>query len=106
MALFDLGLVLSHTRPSLSRSIVFNVLLKNVAQPALIFAVGLACGLSGDLLKMAYLIGVLPSATEVPSLAAARGVYVEESAGSTLASTLFSILSIAGGLALASVLGS
>ncbi|SEN11815.1 hypothetical protein SAMN02800694_2824 [Luteibacter sp. UNCMF331Sha3.1] len=104
VALFALGLVLSHTRPSLTRAIATNVLLKNVLQPALIFGVGFAVGLHGPLLKMAFLTGVLPSATEVSALSAARGVYVQESAATTLASTLFSVISITVGLAVAATL--
>jgi len=97
-ALFTLGLILSHTPFTLDREVVFNVTMKNIVQPAVILAVGLAVGLSGPPLIMAFLTGVLPSATEVPTLSIARKVYTDKAAATTMVSTLFAIVSITVGM--------
>lgn len=100
-ALFTLGLILSHAKIAMTREVLFNVAVKNVLQPAVILAAGWAIGLEGPTLKMAFLIGVLPSATEVPNLSIAHGVYAREAASTTFLSTLFSIVSISAGIAIA-----
>lgn len=105
VALFTLGLILSQTRPSLDREILFNVLAKNILQPSVMLGVGLALGLDGPMLKMVLLIGVLPSATEVPALSIAHDTYAHEAAATTMVSTIFAIVSISVGVAIAARLG-
>ena len=75
--------------------------MKNVVQPAVILTAGLAFGLKGPMLAMAFLIGVLPSATEAPTLAMAHETYAREAAATTLLSTLFAVVSITVGIAVA-----
>lgn len=104
VALFTLGLILSRITPRLDRDVIVNVALKNILQPLLILGAGLAVGLSGDLLREVFLLGVLPAGTAVPTLALAHKTYSDEAAASVLASTLFAILSISGGIAIARTL--
>ncbi len=66
VALFTLGLILSGIRPSLDRDIVLNLGLKNLLQPLVMLAVGVAVGLQGELLQQVFLLGVLPAATAAP----------------------------------------
>ncbi|OLO06226.1 AEC family transporter [Salinicola socius] len=103
-ALFTLGLILSRITPRIDRDVLVNVSLKNVVQPALILGTGMAVGLSGDQLAQVFLIGVLPAATAVPTLALAHQTYADEAAASVMASTLFAILSISGGIAIVGAL--
>lgn len=103
-ALFTLGLILAGITPRLDRDVIVNVLMKNIVQPALLLGAGLAFGLTGSALHEVFLIGVLPAATAVPTLALAHEIYADEAAASVLASTLFSVLTISAGIALTGVL--
>lgn len=104
VALFTLGLILSGISFRLDRDVIANTIMKNVVQPALLLAFGLLFGLSGASLREAFLLGVLPSATAVPTLALAHGVYAEEAAASVLASTVLAIVTISAGIAIAELL--
>ena len=104
-ALFTLGLIVAQTRLSLDREILFNVATKNIVQPALMLGAGLALGLDVPMLKMVLLTGVLPSATEVPALSIAHQSYAQKAAATTMVSTLFAIVSISVGVAIAERLG-
>ncbi|AZY48266.1 AEC family transporter [Bordetella avium] len=101
VALFFLGLFLSGEKLKIRPELVFNVLVKNVLQAALILGMGLALGLKGDLLISAFLIGVLPTATAVPALAVTNQAYMDDAASTVLLSTLFSLVSITVGIAVA-----
>ena len=98
VALFFLGLFLSGVRLKLKTEIIVNVILKNIVQGAIVLGVGLALGLEGDLLKAAFIIGILPTATAVPSLAVAHDVYAEQSASTVLLSTVVSLVTMALGI--------
>lgn len=98
-ALFALGLTLSGISLHLNAEIVFNVLVKNVLQPIVIFVAAYALGLRGGLLAQTFLLGVLPTATEVSAIAVSRNIYRESAAGSTLVSAIVSIFTIAAGVA-------
>jgi malonate transporter and related proteins len=100
-ALFTLGLILSRIRFHLDKDILVNLMIKNFLQPLVLFGAGVALGLHGDLLKEVFLLGVLPAATAVPTLALANQTYAEDSAATVLASTVLSILTISAGIALA-----
>lgn len=99
VALFFLGLYLSGIKQHLRAEIIFNVVMKNIVQGAIILGVGLALGLEGDLLKSAFIIGVLPTATATPALAVANNVYTEEAASTVLLSTVVSLVTMAIGIA-------
>lgn len=101
VALFTLGLMLAGLTFRIDREVVLNVAVKNVLQPALLLGAALALGLRGTLAQEVFLIGVLPAATLVPALAHTNKAYEGEASLSAMASTLFSILSIAAGIAIA-----
>ena len=67
--------------------------------------VGLALGLDAPMLKMVLLTGLLPSVTEVPMLSIAHGTYAQKAAATTMISTIFAIVSISVGVAIAVRLG-
>ncbi|TNB48100.1 AEC family transporter [Martelella lutilitoris] len=98
VALFFLGLFLSGVHLKLKSEIIVNVVLKNIIQGAVILGVGLALGLHGDLLKAAFIIGILPTATAVPSLAVAHNSYTEQAASTVLLSTVVSLVTMAIGV--------
>ncbi|UPS64544.1 AEC family transporter [Providencia rettgeri] len=104
VALFFLGLLLSGIKLTISKEIVFNVFIKNFVQAALILGTGLALGLQDDLLKAAFIIGVLPTATAVPALAISNQAYTETSAGTVLLSTLAALISIIAGITIVEML--
>lgn len=94
VALFFLGLLISGIKMNINIEIAFNVFVKNFVQGALILGAGLLLGLEGELLKSAFLIGVLPTATAVPALAVGNKAYEDTSAGTVLLSTLMALVSI------------
>ncbi|EPG7576295.1 AEC family transporter [Providencia rettgeri] len=104
VALFFLGLLLSGIKLTISKEIVFNVFIKNFVQAALILGTGLALSLQDDLLKAAFIIGVLPTATAVPALAISNQAYTETSAGTVLLSTLAALISIIAGITIVEML--
>ena len=101
VALFALGLMLQGQKLKLDREVLTNVAVKNILQPALLLAAELAFGLRGQLLQEVFLIGVLPSATLGAALAHNNKVYENEAPLSSMASTLFSVLSVSAGIAIA-----
>jgi malonate transporter and related proteins len=101
VALFALGLTLSGIPIRFSGEVSFNVLVKNVIQPIIIFAVAWALGLKGALLAQTFLLGVLPTATEVSAIAMSRNIYRDEAADSTIASVVVSVITISAGVAVA-----
>lgn len=106
VALFALGLTLSGLSFQLNREIVFNILVKNVLQPLIIFAAAWGLGLRGALLAQTFLLGVLPTATEVAAIAVSRDIYRDLAADSTLASVLMSTITISAGVAVALIVQS
>lgn len=104
VALFFLGLILSDIKFQVSKEIVFNVVVKNFLQGALILGTGLALGLEGGILQAAFIIGILPTATAVPALAISRGVYTDTAAGTVFLSTLLCLVTIPLGIYVAETL--
>ncbi|WP_368909586.1 AEC family transporter [Proteus penneri] len=100
VALFFLGLLISGIKLKVNTEIIFNVIIKNIVQGALILGVGFALGLETELLKAVFLIGVLPTATAVPALAISYKTYTDMATGTVLLSTLCSLFSIIGGIAI------
>jgi malonate transporter len=100
-ALFGLGLALSGVPFRLDREVAFNVMTKNIVQPALILGAAWLLGLRGPLLAQTFLLGVLPTATEVSAIAVSRNIYRELAADSTVVSVMGSALSISVGIAIA-----
>lgn len=104
VALFFLGLLLSGIKFEVNKEVIVNVAIKNFLQGALILGTGLAVGLDTDLLKAAFLIGVLPTATAVPALAVTNKAYTETAAATVFLSTLMSLVSIVLGIAIVEML--
>jgi malonate transporter len=100
-ALFTLGLMLPQKTVPLGRDVLANIVLKNLVQPAIMLGAALAFRLDSTLTKEVFLIGVLPTATATSALAQRYAAYAEGAAATCAGSTLFSIVTIAGGLAIA-----
>lgn len=98
VALFFLGLYLSGIKPSFKLEVLLNVFIKNIVQGAIILAAGVALGLEGDLLKSAFIIGILPTATATPALAVAQKIYEEDAASTVMISTVLSLVTMAIGI--------
>jgi malonate transporter len=104
VALFFLGLYLSGIKPNINWEVLFSVFVKNIVQGAIILGVGLGLGLQGDLLKSAFIIGILPTATANPALAVALNIYEEEAASTVMVSTVLSLITMAIGIAVVEML--
>lgn len=98
VALFFLGLLISTIKFKVNTEIIFNVFVKNFVQGAIILGTGLLLGLESSLLKSAFLIGVLPTATAVPALAVGNKAYEDVAAATVLLSTLVGLISIVIGI--------
>lgn len=94
VALFFLGLMIARIKLKANTEIIFNVFIKNILQGALILGTGLLLGLDHELLKAAFVIGFLPTATAVPAICITSKAYVENSASTVLLSTLCSFVTI------------
>jgi malonate transporter and related proteins len=103
-ALFTLGMMLAQNPVRLNRDVLTNLAVKNLVQPAIMLGAAVFFGLSQPLVTEVFLIGVLPSATAGSVIAARYGAYVQESAATTAASTVFSIVTISCALAIAASL--
>lgn len=104
VALFTLGMMLAQNPMRLGRDVLANVALKNLVQPAIMLGAAMVVGLNPVLTKQVFLSGVLPTATESAVLAQRNGAYEREAADTTAASTLFSIVTISCGLAIAAAM--
>lgn len=104
VALFFLGLYLSGIKPSFKVEVLLNVFIKNIVQGAIILGVGIALGLQGDLLKSAFIIGILPTATATPALAVGLKIYEEDAASTVMISTLLSLVTMAIGIVIVEML--
>jgi malonate transporter and related proteins len=103
-ALFTLGMMVAQNPVRLGRDVLANLALKNFVQPAIMLGAALAFKLDPKLTKEVFLIGVMPTATAASVLAQRYGVYAQEAASTTAASTLLAIFTISGALAIASTL--
>ncbi len=101
VALFNLGLMLAALPLRVSRETVANVAMKNLMQPAILLGAAFLFGLHGTLAKEVFLIGVLPSATLIPALAHTDKAYESQAPLTVMASTLFAVISISIGVAIA-----
>lgn len=100
-ALFTLGMMLAQNQIRLGRDVLANLAPKNLVQPAIVLGAALLLELSAPLVKEVW---VMPSGTAASVLAERYGAYVPEAAATTAASTLFSIVTISCGLAIAAAL--
>lgn len=93
LLLFTLGLTMSGFRISISKDIVWVVVLKNIVFTIIITLLAFAFGLKGDLLKETIILASLPPATICSTIAINYDKYVLETTSSTMIATLLSILS-------------
>jgi malonate transporter and related proteins len=98
VALFFLGLMISHIKLKINFEMICNIFIKNILQAVIILAVALGLGLEGGLLKSAFIIGILPTATAVPALAMSYKAYEEDAAATVFLSTLCSLVTIVLGI--------
>lgn len=104
VALFTLGLILYGQKFAPSFEVLFNAAIKNVAQPAILFGLGLVFAVQGTLSPQLLLIGSIPTATAVSMIALRFNVYYEQAAATTFISTVGAIVTISISIAIASSL--
>jgi hypothetical protein len=92
VALFALGLLLTGERLKLSLAAILNVVMKNVAQPAVMWALVLLFDIPGEYRRELILLGALPTATITWMFALRYKVYSNESNATVLLSTILSIV--------------
>jgi hypothetical protein len=102
VALFAAGIVLAAYKVKLDRYTGLFVLLKNVVQPGLVFAGLLALGFSGSVVSHAVITMAIPAMPIVVMLALDYGVAEEYAPSILLVSTLASLVTVGGFIALTS----
>ena len=100
VALFALGLLLTGETPKLSFAAILNVVMKNLAQPALMWALVLLFGVTGEYRRELILLGALPTATITSMFALRYKVYSSESNATVLLSTVLSIVTLGAAIAM------
>lgn len=98
VALFFLGLMISHIKLKINFEMLCNIFIKNILQAIIILVVAIGLGLEGGLLKSAFIIGILPTATAVPALAMSYKAYEENAAAAVFLSTMCSLVTIVLGI--------
>jgi len=94
--LFLVGLMLYGTKIVLSREVVTNTALKNIAQPLLIAGLVPLCGLAAvSHSRELILTGAIPMASTSSILALRYQKYVPQATAAIVASTVFSVVTIA-----------
>jgi len=102
VALFTLGLILYGQKFAPSFEVLFNAAIKNIAQPAILFGLGLVFAVQGTMSPQLLLIGSIPTATAVSMIALRFNVYYEQAAATTFISTVGAIVTISIAIAIAS----
>lgn len=100
VSLFSLGLLLSQQTIRLTGEVIGNVLMKILAQPALMGLLVLLLAVRGQAGREMIILGALPTATIAPMLALRYKAYTAESSATVLLSTVLSVLTLAGIIAL------
>jgi len=100
VSLFSLGLLLSQQTVCLTGEVIGNVLVKILAQPALMGLLALLLAVRGQAGREMIVLGALPTATIAPMLALRYKAYTAESSATVLLSTVLSVLTLAGVIAL------
>jgi predicted permease len=102
VSLFSLGLLLSQQTVRVTGEVIGNVLMKLLAQPALMGLLVFLLAVRGEAGRQLIVLGALPTATMVPMLALRYKAYTAESSATVLLSTVLSALTLAGVIALVS----
>ncbi|MEN3752575.1 AEC family transporter [Mangrovibacter sp. SLW1] len=92
ISLFALGLLFYGERPSFNVHTLTNISIKNLIQPALMVAAGLAVGLSHTFMQQVVIIGATPSAIAAGMFAIRSDTYVESASSSILLGTALGIV--------------
>lgn len=94
IALFVSGLIIAQEKVRPTTPVVVNTLVKNLVHPAVMLAIVLALGITGDVAAEAVLLVALPSAVLTTMFAEERGMLEAESSTTILATRVFSFISI------------
>lgn len=92
ISLFALGLLFYGERPAFNIHTLTNISIKNLIQPALMVAAGLAVGLSHTFMQQVVIIGATPSAIAAGMFAIRSDTYVELASSSILLGTALGIV--------------
>jgi hypothetical protein len=92
ISLFALGLLFFGERPTLNIHTFTNIGMKNLIQPAIMAAAGIAFGLSHTLMQQVVIIGATPSAIAAGMFAVRSDTYVESASSSILIGTALGIV--------------
>ena len=94
VALFAMGLVMNGQKFALEASIATNIVIKILAQPAVMLGFSLLLGVAGVYRREMILLGALPTASMTTMFAVRYDTYTEESIATVLLSTLLSIATL------------
>jgi len=94
VALFALGLVLSGQKLHIEVPVLLNVVLKILAQPAMMWLLAVLLGVTGVYRREMVLLGALPTASMTAMFAVQYNVYVAESDATILLSTVISVATL------------
>ncbi|ADO47946.1 AEC family transporter [[Enterobacter] lignolyticus] len=92
LSLFALGLLFYGERPTLNVQTFTNISIKNLIQPGLMAAAGLAFGLSHTLMQQVIIIGATPSAIAAGMFALRSDTYIESASSSILIGTALGVV--------------
>ena len=92
LSLFALGLLFYGERPKLNVQTFTNISIKNLIQPAMMAAAGLAFGLSHTLLQQVVIIGATPSAIAAGMFALRSDTYIDTASSSILIGTAVGVM--------------
>ena len=88
LAVFAAGIALSTVKFSLGKEILWNTFYRNLLTPAVGLAIGLLCGIHGEVLQMFVLAIALPPAFSGIIISSRYNIYVREGASTVAVSTL------------------
>ncbi|MCG8709130.1 AEC family transporter [Brenneria sp. 4F2] len=91
ISLFALGLLFYGENPKFNLHTLTNISLKNLVQPAIMAAAGIAFGLSPSLMQQVVIIGATPSAIAAGMFAIRSDTYVESASSAILVGTAVGI---------------
>ncbi|ATA24522.1 transporter [Brenneria goodwinii] len=91
ISLFALGLLFYGENPKFDLHTLTNISLKNLVQPAIMAAAGIAFGLSPTLMQQVVIIGATPSAIAAGMFAIRSNTYVESASSAILVGTAVGI---------------
>lgn len=92
LSLFALGLLFYGERPQLTIQTCTNIGIKNLIQPAMMAAAGVAFGLSHTLLQQVVIIGATPSAIAAGMFALRSDTYIDSASSTILIGTAVGVV--------------